>query len=292
MSAPAGPLRILVGIDLSERSGNAFSRAVQLAKSGGGALTLIHVTSDAFPPKLVAEHDSHARAALEQHVLQARADGIGEVSQTIAYGRDYEQLIEQGRKVRADLIVLGRHRASSALQDMLGTTVDRVLRLGSVPVLMVKGKVERPYGSVLVAVDFSAASRRALEHAVRWFPQARITAITAYGTPRRSLLADGAARRSDAETHRLALKGFLDEAAQALGPGCAATMAGITPVVEHGWAEDVILRAVDDKKPDLLVLGTHARSGIGHAVLGSVAEWVLLQAPCDVLAVPPPRAGE
>jgi nucleotide-binding universal stress UspA family protein len=286
MSKPA-QLRILIGIDLSERSRGAFSRAVELAKSGAGSIALIHVTSDAFPQKLLAEHDSHAREALEQHVLQARADGIGPISQTVAHGRDYEQLIAQARKDRADLIVLGRHRASSVLQDMLGTTVDRVLRLGGIPVLVVKGKPERPYGTILVAVDFSEASRRALEHAVCWFPQARITAITAYGTPRRSLLTDGAARRSEAETHRLALKGFLDEVSEALGPGYAGTIANITPAVDHGWPEDVILRAVDEKKPDLLVLGTHARSGIGHAVLGSVAEWVLLEAPCDVLAVPP-----
>jgi nucleotide-binding universal stress UspA family protein len=286
MSKPA-QLRILVGIDLSERSRGAFSRAVELAKTGAGSLALIHVTSDAFPQKLLAEHDSHAREALEQHVLQAHADGIGQISQTIAHGRDYEQLIEQARKECANLIVLGRHRASSVLQDMLGTTVDRVLRLGGIPVLMAKGKAERPYSSILVAVDFSEASRRALEHAVRWFPQARITAITAYGSPRRALLADGAARRSDAETQRLALKGFLDEVGQAMGPGYAATIANINTAIEHGWPEDVILRAVDEKQPDLLVLGTHARSGIGHAVLGSVAEWVLLEAPCDVLAVPP-----
>jgi universal stress protein E len=290
MSEPARAvqLRVLVGIDLSERSRNALSRAVQLTHAGG-SLTLVHVTSDAFPQKLVAAHDSYARDVLEEHVLKARAEGVGQVVQMIAYGRDYEQLIEQARKDRADLIVLGRHRPSSALQDMLGTTVDRVLRLGSMPVLAVQRKAEQPYNSVLVAVDFSSASRRALEYAIRWFPQARIAAITAYGIPRRSLLADGAARQSVAETHRLALKGFLGEVAQALGPDYAAATARIVPAVEHGWPEDVILRAVDENKPDLVVIGTHARGGIGHAVLGSVAEWVLMEAPCDVLAVPPAR---
>jgi len=288
MSEPArgAPLRILVGVDLSERGRTAFLRAVGLAKPGG-ALSLVHVTSDAFPQKLAAAHDSQARDALEELVLRARADGVGHVTQTIAHGRDYEQLIEQERKDRADLIVLGRHRASSVLGDMLGTTVDRVLRLGGLPVLTVKENPEQPYNSILVAVDFSAASKHALACAVRWFPKARITAVTAYGTPRHSMLAGSDARRSEGETHRLALKGFVDEVAQSLGPDHATTMAGIAPVVEHGWAEDVILRAVDEKKPNLLVVGTHARSGIGHAVLGSVAEWVLLEAPCDVLAVPP-----
>jgi nucleotide-binding universal stress UspA family protein len=283
-------LRLLVGVDLTKRSRSAFSRAVELARVGGGSLTLVHVTSDLLPPKLVDEHDSYARDVLGEHVLKAQAEGVSEVVQAIVYGRDYEQLIEQARKDQSDLIVVGRHQPASLVQDMLGTTVDRVLRLGGIPVLAVQHKAEARYNSVLVAVDFSPASRRALELAVRWFPQAHIVAVSAYGSPRRSLLADNAtARRSVAETHRLALNGFLAEVGRALGPEHAAAVSRIVPVVEHGWAEDVILRAVEASKPDLLVVGTHARGGIGHAVLGSVAEWVLIEAPCDVLAVPPVR---
>jgi nucleotide-binding universal stress UspA family protein len=198
----------------------------------------------------------------------------------IVHGREYEQSIEQARKDQCDLIVLGRHRPSSALQDILGTTVDRVLRLGGIPVLAVRRKAEQPYTSILVAVDFSSASRRALEHAVRWFPDARIEAITAYRSPRRSLLVGADASRQPVdETQRLALKGFLAEVAQALGPDYATAVGSIVPAVEHGWPEDVILRAVEETKPDLVVIGTHARGGIGHALLGSVAEWVLMEAP-------------
>jgi len=283
-------LRLLVGIDLSERSRAAFARAVQLARAGAGSLTLVHVTSDVLPLSLTGEHDACARDVLAEHVLKARAEGVSEVAQRIVCGRDYEQLIEEARKDRSDLIVVGKHRPSSLVQDMLGTTVDRVLRLGGIPVLTVRHKAEQHYNSVLVAVDFSPASRRALEHALRWFPQARIVVLTAYGSPRRSVIAgDGAARRSAAETHRLALNGFLAEVASTLGPEHAAAMARVVPTVDPGWAEDVILRAVEANKPDLLVVGTHARGGIGHALLGSVAEWVLVEAPCDVLAVPPAR---
>jgi Universal stress protein family len=73
-------------------------------------------------------------------------------------GRDYETLIAEARKTHADLIVIGTHRPSSLVQDMLGTTADRVLRL---PVLLACTKPEGAHTSVLVAVDFSAASRRA-----------------------------------------------------------------------------------------------------------------------------------
>jgi hypothetical protein len=41
-----------------------------------------------------------------------------------------------------------------------------------------------------------------------------------------------------------------------------------------------------DKRVDLIVLGTHGRSGVSHAILGSVAEAVVRSAPCLVLTVP------
>ena len=46
-----------------------------------------------------------------------------------------------------------------------------------------------------------------------------------------------------------------------------------------------IVRAAADLKADLIVLGTHGRSGLKHALFGSVAEKVVRKAPCPVLSV-------
>ena len=204
-------------------------------------------------------------------------------------GRDYETIIAEARKAHCDLVVIGTHRPSSLVQDMLGTTADRVLRYGGLPVLLVRQKPAGAYGSILVAVDFSPASRRALELALRWFPQARITAVTAYGTARRSLLGDDAGVREaaarDAAPGAERLPG--GDRRGAWAPSSQRRLPRSCPMVERGWAEDVILHAALAAKPDLIVVGTHARGGLQHAVLGSVAEWVLTEAPCDVLAVPP-----
>jgi nucleotide-binding universal stress UspA family protein len=282
------PLRVLVGIDLTERSRNAFARGVELARGPGAHLTLLHVTSDALPRQVADAHDSYAKDMLHDHAVRARSEDAANVEPVLVRGRDYETIITEARKAHCDLVVIGTHRPSSLMQDMLGTTADRVLRYGGLPVLLVRQKPAGAYGSILVAVDFSPASRRALEWTVRRFPEARITAVTAYGAARRSLLGDdSAAREGAAETRRLALKGFLEEIAEAMGPAFAAAVAGVVPVVERGWAEDVILHAALAATPDLIVVGTHARGGLQHAVLGSVAEWVLTEAPCDVLAVPP-----
>lgn len=281
-------LKVLTGIDLTERSRSAFSRSVELARTPGAQLTLVHVTSEALPSQVASVHDGYAQEVLQDLAAKARAEGAQHVETVGVRGRDYETLLAEADKIHSDLIVIGTHRPSSLVQDMLGTTADRVLRLGRRPVLLARTKPQGTYKSVLVAVDFSSASRRALMCAIRWFPAAHITAVTAFGTSRRSLLGDDKdVREAAAETRRLALKGFLDEVGEALGPAHAAPLAAVEPVVERGWPEEVILARAEETKPDLIVVGTHARGGLQQAVLGSVAQWVLTEAPCDVLAVPP-----
>jgi nucleotide-binding universal stress UspA family protein len=51
----------------------------------------------------------------------------------------------------------------------------------------------------------------------------------------------------------------------------------------NGMAQEVLLATANQLNADLVVAGTHGRAGIAHAVLGSVAEDLLRQAPCDVL---------
>jgi nucleotide-binding universal stress UspA family protein len=57
-------------------------------------------------------------------------------------------------------------------------------------------------------------------------------------------------------------------------------------VIRTGSAWEEILAAAAEAKADLLVLGTHGRRGLMHAVLGSVAERVVRLSPVPVLAVP------
>jgi nucleotide-binding universal stress UspA family protein len=60
-------------------------------------------------------------------------------------------------------------------------------------------------------------------------------------------------------------------------------------LVEHrlvrGFAVEEILRATALTKCDLIVMGTHGRTGLGRLFVGSVAEQVLRKAPCPVVTV-------
>src|ERR1700674_6046926 len=56
-------------------------------------------------------------------------------------------------------------------------------------------------------------------------------------------------------------------------------------VIGEGNIWEVISKLVKQKEIDLIVLGTRGRTGLGKALLGSVAEQILRQAPCPVLTV-------
>jgi universal stress protein A len=60
------------------------------------------------------------------------------------------------------------------------------------------------------------------------------------------------------------------------------------PVVRVGVEDIEITTLAEEERIDLIVMGTHGRTGLAHALLGSVAERVVRRAPCPVLSVKPP----
>jgi nucleotide-binding universal stress UspA family protein len=138
---------------------------------------------------------------------------------------------------------------------------------------------------VLCPVDFSPISRRALDHAAevaRWY-EAELTVLhvvpllpTVFGFPSPvALPAEPAA--SEAVLRELA--SFAERAATAARRAATVVREG-SPAIE-------ILHYAAEHDTDLLVLGTHGRSGFERFMIGSVAEKVLRKASCPVLTVPP-----
>lgn len=61
----------------------------------------------------------------------------------------------------------------------------------------------------------------------------------------------------------------------------------VTLAVLEGSPKAEIVRYARNKNIDLIVLSTHGRTGLAHAILGSVAENVVRMAPCPVLTIRP-----
>jgi nucleotide-binding universal stress UspA family protein len=143
---------------------------------------------------------------------------------------------------------------------------------------------------IICAVDFSEFSERALEHAVtiaRWY-DAAVTVLhvvdirveTPVGAPLTPIplapvpLTTAAPDQAAVQLHQLV-------------ETVAATGVRVETVVLEGRPDTSILELADTMPADLLVMGTHGRSGFDRLVMGSVTEKVLRKARCPVLSLPP-----
>jgi nucleotide-binding universal stress UspA family protein len=139
---------------------------------------------------------------------------------------------------------------------------------------------------VLCPVDFSECSRHALDHAlaIAHLYGGTVTVLHVASESTGTVLFAGAPLPSSTPPSRADLVSRVE--AFARGEGGVLARVDIA-VVERGGAATTILDEAARLKPDLLVIGTHGRSGFDRLVLGSVAERVLRRATCPVLTVPP-----
>lgn len=139
---------------------------------------------------------------------------------------------------------------------------------------------------ILVPIDFSAASRTALEHAAALAKafDASIDILHVWEPAPAVTPAQLGWMAADAGTFCARIERELAERAEALVAEVAPDLRGrIRIVVEAGYVAHTILGRLETEPYDLVVMGTHGRRGLKHLVLGSVAERLVRQAPCPVL---------
>jgi nucleotide-binding universal stress UspA family protein len=198
----------------------------------------------------------------------------------VGFGINYDAIIRRASEVDVELTVLGTHRESPWRDLFLGSTIERVLRQGDTPILTVTTEPLADYDRVLVAVDFSIYSRRALEFATQLVPNGDFVVLHAYDLPFTGFLRDVQIRHADL------LQGEIREQMESLLRDVPEGPHKLRPEVRLGAPVPTVEAAVDEFRPDLLVVGTHGRTGVAHALLGSVAERLLRRPRCDVLAIP------
>ncbi len=278
--------KLLVATDLSLRSGRAVERAVILAKQNNATLTVLHVVDADLPAKTADWLLDDTRVLITDHLATLPGANTVPTDIKIVLGKDYSDIVDVAKTVEAELIVLGVHR-NEARGFFRGTTAERVFRTGARPVLVVKTRPQAFYRRVIVGVDFSECSRRAVEIAWWLVPDGEFHLVHAFDVPFKEFLTGDDTRCEVSKNHQEQMNQFVGEKFSAFQTILQASPARLFQVVRQGSVGQVIQEQVDRLKPDLLVLGTHGRSGIAHAMLGSVAEEILSSPPCDVLAVRP-----
>jgi universal stress protein A len=140
-------------------------------------------------------------------------------------------------------------------------------------------------GNILFATDFSPASRPAFRRALSLSSGSRATLWIAHVLPDAPLVVAGAAvprmyQEMDEFLRRDAEKGL-----GALSKSARRSGVRARTLLLRGVPHETIRRAARKTRADMVVVGTHGRTGVSRLVVGSVAARVVATAPCPVLTV-------
>ena len=146
----------------------------------------------------------------------------------------------------------------------------------------------KPFKKILVPVDFSSHSTAALRYAAdlsrRYEASLDVLHVfqtMTYALPEGYVVPTGSqlqAIMNEFESQLAAAKRSAEE---------AGAIKVETELLQGGVATE-ILRHAKERECDLIVMGTHGRTGMKHMLLGSVAEYIVRVAPCPVLTVRAP----
>ncbi len=285
---------IAVATDFAEGGRLALARAAHLALEHDARLTLLHVWGE--PAIEVArmmfgsdgpDVNEALKKSIEEQGRAAVADLAPELQDRttvrILTGRPEKEILAAIEDDRADFVAMGAQSLDSQMRLFFGSTTERVMVKANCPTLAVKREPDGPYRRLLVPVDFSANSQSALELAMRFSPEAEITALHAYHVPFESKLRLSGATEDAIEGYR---ENALNEAQQGMAeliaktPGAAGRVK--TALVE-GEAALVVTEQEKLLESDLIVVSRQGHSMLGEVLMGRVTRRALIDSDADVL---------
>jgi nucleotide-binding universal stress UspA family protein len=277
---------VVVPTDFSAGGQAAVERALHLPLSKKAKVTLLHVVPDDIPGKLRAQAIAEAEAGLEKalayvHGLaQARGLAPSQFVTDVVEGDAARQILKRAHSTEADVIVLGRHGRRPVADLFLGSTAQKVVRSGDVPVLLVHRKPNEPWRRALVAVDLQRSSITLVKEAQPLLALANeVTVFHASRVPFEEYVT------MTGELSRSYREEFLSDAEHDLDALLAKTGLKAKPVAQPGDPRLLVLEEVRQENVDLLVVGSHEKKRLQRLFMGSVAEWLMTHATCDVLVV-------
>jgi universal stress protein E len=271
---PAPWQTLMVCRDGSAEAANAVSQTLALAGACGGqvyVLTVIEIVPEfeAAVPDLRAQLERQARE--DMAAIEAQAASLGAAVKTMICHSQlpYAAIIADAEKVGADVIIMGRSGRSAMSRLLMGSVTSRVIGHSPLNVLVVPAGAALGFGRLLVASDGSPYSEAAWREALRLARSAEEVQLYALSAARE----EGEIIEAQEIVQRLL---------------AAANQEGIslTGVLPQGQQpDDAIVQAALRNQVELIIIGSHGRTGFKRLLLGSVAERVIGQAQCPVLVV-------
>lgn len=281
--------RILVGIDVFEKSDNVLKRALGLANENKANLFIVHAVRTPwldvpsyFGSKDIGIDKEGITKKIEKKIKALNKNSKVSCFVFVKEGNADDIILYESKLHKADMIVIGAHSKEKGRKSFLGTTAQRVAQQSHLPVLVVKNSAKKPYHNIVAPTDFQMQSKQSILFAKNIFPTSKINIVHAfeiiymegpYAVVGRDLSQYNDVARSCAKKD---LKDFMQEVSVKKGKVIDGEL----------YAKEALLNYIKDGSYDLVVMGSRGTAGF-NALLGSVATYILRETSCDVLVYVP-----
>jgi nucleotide-binding universal stress UspA family protein len=284
--------RICAGTNFTPESEATMESAAMLARSLGASVDLVAVVER--PPVYerlltplqsgMVDVDELTRRARERLDEVARAPYFAglQVQGHVRVGVPFAELLTCCRQQGDDLVVVGTAARKGLNRLLLGSTAERVLRKAQVPILVAKRALANPPGVIVAPTDFSAASRPAVVEALALAKHWKARLVLTHVIEPVAHVYGWAGELAGSEIY------FVEP--EAIEPGWEEFLKGLdlgNITWERRTLKGDVVPTIAGIEADLIVMGTHGRSALPHALLGSVAEGVMRETEACVLTVRP-----
>ena len=302
--------QILVPLDGSVLAEMALPNAVTMARTTASSLILLQVVPSAWHSRsIVTQSQKEAADAVQAYLLgierQLRTEGI-EVTSRVREGEPAKVIVsEAAQDPSITAIVMSTHGRSGLGRLFFGSVSEKILHASPLPLLLVRPEEskERPqhpykgtYSTIMVPLDGSVLAEQALEEARLLAIATEASVVLVSATPPLAVI--GMSIYMEATSYQLYADAWEEEAARLArylrekADSLRTSGLQVKTQMAYGNPAAVILEAVDQVEPDLVVMSTHGGGSSGafqgpqELLLGSVALKVVQEARLPVLLIP------
>jgi nucleotide-binding universal stress UspA family protein len=277
--------KILVAVDGSESSRNALHQAFRLAVDEKCWVTVTSVVPP-YEGEIEILGVKDIKAALrkpcddalgEAHRLAEKERAL--IKTVCEEGEVHERIVDLAEAENCDVIVMGRRGMRPVERALVGSVTARVIGHTQRDVLVVPNGTKVGWKKIVLATDGSrysaAAAERAISFAKAYGGELRVLSVVDVPS---EFYAEAPAAVEDLVRKA---KGFVADVKK------QADAAGVPAATFVGEAEayQAVNNLALEQKADMIVLGSHGRTGLRRLLMGSVTEKVIGYAPCPVLVV-------
>ncbi|MDM5263251.1 universal stress protein [Sulfurovum sp. XTW-4] len=281
--------RILVGLDVTEKSNNVLKRALSVANEHKADLFIVHAVQTPWlgvpsyfgGKDVVIDHQSIAQK-IEKKIKPLNREFKVNCFVFVKEGNPQDVILYESKLNQIDMIIIGAHSKAKGKKGFLGTTAQKVAHLSHLPVLIVKNSAKNPYKNIIAPTDFGMQSKQSILFAKDIFPSAKINVVNAFDTiymegpyavVGRDLSQYNDVAKSCAKSD---LKNFMQEVSVKKGKVIDGEL----------YTKETLVNYIKEGQYDLVVVGSRGTVGV-NALLGSVANYILRETSKDVLVYVP-----